>query len=223
MISVIYFIRHGLTEGNIKHWFYGSVDVPLLPEGIDQLKRLRAEGIYPDIPEGSPVFTSALVRTEQTLQTIFGDLPHRRLPEFNEFDFGRYEKAVFEEMKDDPEFMAGVNDEVGNLRFGGGDSRDSFRDRVARGLDILRQAHASHEKECQDEGLPRAVSLAVIHGGVISQVMRQLFPAENRDRYAWIPDPGMGYAVYFEGGEPARHELIGRQGTMNATGHMKNL
>ena len=43
----IHFIRHGITEGNLKRWHYGWADIPLAPEGMETLKRLREENIYP--------------------------------------------------------------------------------------------------------------------------------------------------------------------------------
>ena len=45
MKSYIHFIRHGVTEGNANRWFYGWADVNLLPEGVEELKRLA----YSDI------------------------------------------------------------------------------------------------------------------------------------------------------------------------------
>ncbi|MBQ1471194.1 MAG: histidine phosphatase family protein, partial [Eubacterium sp.] len=29
MESKLILIRHGITEGNLKRWFYGAVDIPL--------------------------------------------------------------------------------------------------------------------------------------------------------------------------------------------------
>ena len=69
--STIYLIRHGITEGNKKMWHYGWADIPLLPEGIEQLKEFKAEGVYPEIEDGA-FYTSGLVRTEMTMETIFG-------------------------------------------------------------------------------------------------------------------------------------------------------
>ena len=36
-------IRHGLTEGNIRRLYYGAMDLPLLPDGIEALHALRDE------------------------------------------------------------------------------------------------------------------------------------------------------------------------------------
>ena len=41
-------IRHGLTEGNIRRLYYGAMDLPLLPDGIEALHALRDGGGYPE-------------------------------------------------------------------------------------------------------------------------------------------------------------------------------
>ena len=50
MISYkIYFIRHGLTEGNEEGRYIGSTDLPLSREGQEALDRLQEECEYPDV------------------------------------------------------------------------------------------------------------------------------------------------------------------------------
>ena len=55
-------IRHGLTEGNIRRLYYGAMDLPLLPDGIEALHALRDGGGY---PEAEQYFTSGMTRTER--------------------------------------------------------------------------------------------------------------------------------------------------------------
>ena len=43
MASKIYLIRHGITEGNQKKWFYGAADIPLADEGREELRRIMAK------------------------------------------------------------------------------------------------------------------------------------------------------------------------------------
>ena len=38
----IYLIRHGETEGSLNGLFVGSLDLPLLPRGVEQVERLAA-------------------------------------------------------------------------------------------------------------------------------------------------------------------------------------
>ena len=58
-------IRHGLTEGNIRRLYYGAMDLPLLPDGIEALHALRDGGGY---PEAERYFTSGMTRTEQRIR-----------------------------------------------------------------------------------------------------------------------------------------------------------
>ena len=62
-------IRHGLTEGNIRRLYYGAMDLPLLPDGIEALHALRDGGGY---PEAEQYFTSGMTRTEQTFAALTG-------------------------------------------------------------------------------------------------------------------------------------------------------
>ena len=66
MYKTITLIRHGQTEGNRRHWYYGSTDLPLSQEGAEELERLAEEKIYPSA-EGAKIFTSGMTRTNQTL------------------------------------------------------------------------------------------------------------------------------------------------------------
>ena len=72
MASKIYLIRHGITEGNQKKWFYGAADIPLAEEGKEELKKLKEKNIYPEIPEDADLYTTGLLRTEQTFEILFG-------------------------------------------------------------------------------------------------------------------------------------------------------
>ena len=42
-------IRHGLTEGNVRRWYYGALDLPLCEAGADALREAAAAGLYPPI------------------------------------------------------------------------------------------------------------------------------------------------------------------------------
>ena len=96
-------IRHGLTEGNIRRLYYGAMDLPLLPDGIEALHALRDGGGY---PEAEQYFTSGMTRTEQTFAALYGDRPHGTLPGMQEMRFGEFEGKTYADLKDDPAFRA---------------------------------------------------------------------------------------------------------------------
>ena len=142
MKSEIILLRHGVTEGNQRHWFYGGIDIPLTEDGLQQLEKLRNHGVYPDLPARTQIFTTGLVRTEQTLEAVYGNQPHGEIHELQEYRFGKFEGHSFQELQNDPEFMEWVNDETFEKYLEGGDSRGSFTRRVLTGGDILMSKHS---------------------------------------------------------------------------------
>ncbi len=75
MMRRLHFIRHGTTEGNARKLYYGASDLPLLPEGEALIQKNADTGKYPN-PCGCALFTSGMLRAEQTFNIIYGDLPH---------------------------------------------------------------------------------------------------------------------------------------------------
>ena len=75
MKTKICLIRHGITEGNQKRLYYGSSDIPLAEEGIEMLRSLSAQEIYPDDTDAK-YYTSGMLRTEQTFSLIYGNREH---------------------------------------------------------------------------------------------------------------------------------------------------
>lgn len=207
MNSYIHLIRHGITAGNENRWYYGRMDIPLTARGIAQLEKLRADGIYPNV-QNADCYTSGMLRTEQTFQTIYGDLPHKTLPLLREMNFGAWEGMSFEEIEQDTAHKAAFDDWMritdGSFAFPeGGDSVNSFYARVRGGLAELEGLHRLKELSCRHNGND-AVSLVVCHGGVIAAAMEHYFPGERENFWQWIPDPGHGYTISFAAGKAIR-------------------
>lgn len=64
----IVLVRHGVTEGNLRHAYCGQIDVPLAPEGVAGIKELRAQGAYPPTELH---FSSPLARCLQTFELAY--------------------------------------------------------------------------------------------------------------------------------------------------------
>ena len=202
--SYIHFIRHGITEGNTRRWYYGWTDLPLLPEGIENLKKLRDAGTYPPLSDAD-CYTSGMLRAEQTLQTIYGDVPHRMLPLMKEMNFGSCECKTFDDLKEMPFFNDWISDKSVTIAYPDGDSVATFGARIQQGLAELRGLHQMKELSHRHSGKD-AVSIIVCHGGSIAASMEILFPGGRDNFWEWIPDPGHGYTVYFKESEPVRYE-----------------
>ncbi|MGM9605698.1 MAG: histidine phosphatase family protein [Faecousia sp.] len=175
-MSAIFLIRHGKTQANELHLYCGSTDLPLSPGGEAELKQLRYR-----LPP-SRFLTSGMVRTEQTLALLFGDIPHSQAPEFREIDFGCFEMQSYAQLKDDPDYLSWISGDNHRNVPPGGESGEQMEQRV---LSAFRRLEA--------ENIP---TVLITHGGVIACIMAYLFPSENKNRYQWQPEPGHGYAVY---------------------------
>ena len=64
---MIYFVRHGQTEANVKHIYTGEVNVPLTAVGVTQAEAAaeKLKGVRID-----RIFCSPLLRAKQTMQAI---------------------------------------------------------------------------------------------------------------------------------------------------------
>ena len=91
-------IRHGLTEGNVRRWYYGALDLPLCEAGQAAVQEAAAGGLYP--PLGNErVLTSGMLRTEQTLRLIYGEVLHESWADLREVRFGIFEGKPYNEHK----------------------------------------------------------------------------------------------------------------------------
>ena len=172
-------IRHGRTEANEKWLYCGSTDLPLLPEGREELRALRREAVYPDTA-GLRFATSGMRRTDETLSILFGEAERTALPAFREMDFGVFEMRSYEAMKEDPEYLAWITgDNTANVCPKG----ESGAIMEARVLTAWRELEKGPD------------TVLVTHGGPIAAIMAYLFPEEGKNRYEWQPKNGRGFLI----------------------------
>ena len=173
-------IRHGRTGANEKHLYCGSTDIPLSDGGRAELFAKKETTAYPDIT-GVRILISGMKRCEETLAILYGDIPHETDTAFREMAFGAFEMRSYEEMKNDPDYIAWITgDNEANIT-PGGESGNRMTERVINGLNRLMEENRD--------------VLLVTHGGVIAAIMASLFPEEGRNRYEWQPKPGGGYII----------------------------
>lgn len=184
-------IRHGRTEANERHLYCGRTDLPLSEAGRRELREWRDSGALPSM-EGMRIVTSGAARCRETLLELYGPVPQETDRDFWEMDFGAFEMRSYEELKNDPAYIAWITgDNEANVT-PGGESGDQMKARVLAALGRLM-------REGRDTAL-------FTHGGVIAAIMRELFPAEQKNRYRWQPEAGRGYEVDVEAG---RYRPIG--------------
>lgn len=177
-------IRHGLTEGNVRQLYYGSTDLPLLPEGVEALQKQAAAGIYPT--GAKRYYTSPLIRTQQTLKNIYGDVPFTVVDDLREMPFGIFEMATYDEIKDHPLYQGWKGDTFSTYVGPGGESWEMV---ALRGDKALREIIARGED-----------AVCVTHGGLIGSVMTMWFPGRIRP-FVDTPEPGKGFILTVEDGE----------------------
>lgn len=194
----LFLIRHGHTEGTSKKVFYGSTDLALTPEGADEIRQLESKGIYPS-PDNACLYTTGMLRTEQTFQLIFGDQPHGTIPELREINMGRFEMAPLDDLLKHEPSRRWFNGETPDFDFPDGDSTDTFTARIKKGAGILKD---------NMKKTPGKDTILVCHGGVISALMALFFPDYKEVTWEWIPEPGHGYEISFQDLQPVGYNCL---------------
>lgn len=105
MVTVVYLIRHGETEGDadgVKR-YKGSLDVPMSAHGEQQIE--GSAGLIKVLlgpEELSAVYCSGLIRAKKSAEIIGAkfDLTPKVVPELMERNFGRWEGMSFEEIEE---------------------------------------------------------------------------------------------------------------------------
>jgi len=173
-------IRHGKTEANEKHLYCGATNIPLSDGGRMELYEKKQSIVYP-AHTGYRILTSSMIRCEETLSILYGEIPHETDASFREMDFGAFEMRSYGEMQNDPDYIRWISgDNEANIT-PGGESGKQMTERVICGLQNLIAAG-------QD-------TILFTHGGVIAAIMAHLFPNEDKNRYEWQPKPGSGYTI----------------------------
>jgi broad specificity phosphatase PhoE len=187
----IVMVRHGETEGQSSVRFHGSADVRLNDEGRAQLRetarKMRNE-IF-DLVAASP-----LRRSWEGAVIVTGGAPVRLYPEFREVHFGQWEGMTAAEIEEsNPTLYRDWQAGAANFEYPGGELRESFRSRVARGLEALQASGAT-------------CVLLVSHKGVIRTIGERLLDAPLSE------GPELGSVISVTRGADGRwHE--GRRGS----------
>jgi len=174
--TTLYLVRHGQTEGNAKHQFIGSTDLPLDPLGERQARRVgdRFASITLDTLIASPLRRAQQTAGEIARTTGRDLVTHEGV---TEIDFGHLEGHTIEEVlakhPDMSDVLAAVDET--DIQWPGGESRSAFNRRVREAfMDII----ARHEEQ----------SVAVVcHGGVIGSFVAQIEGGSPNDfaRYSF--------------------------------------
>ena len=177
----IHLLRHGITDGNLKGQYIGSTDLPLCDEGIEQLKKLDKQYVYPG---AAAYIVSPMKRCLQTLEIIYPQAKGLVIEGLRECDFGAFEGQTAQELQESKVFADWISGGA-EAAPPNGESGDHFSERVFSTFEqivsgLLKTGTTS--------------SVIVTHGGVISMLLSRygLPQAAPTD---WPVEPGCGYSI----------------------------
>lgn len=201
MVTTLYLIRHGETEGAEVRRHKGSIDVPLSQEGIKQMEK-TASFMKDSIKAMAAVYTSDLIRAIKSAEVIAGDFGISPIvvSGLRERSFGLWEGMSFDEIKEKyPDaFGSWAKDP---LRFSpmGGESTIEVKERVMPAFHEILKRHGGD-----------TISI-VSHGGVNRVILCSLLgmPLENIFRIE--QDYGALNIIEFWDGVPVIKLINGRR------------
>lgn len=178
----IHFIRHGITDANLKGLYVGRTNTPLCDDGREKLELLKENCGYPQIQKA---YVSPLIRCRETAEILYPDV----LTEINnglvECDFGAFDGKSMKELEKDKAFVAWVNSGM-KTPPPGGESGEELELRVSEAL----------EEIFEDMMRRRLTSVGVItHGGVIMTLMAKFALPRRNGPYEWLAENGTGFTV----------------------------
>jgi len=173
MVTTLYLIRHGATEGQEEKRYKGSIDVPISKTGIGQIKKtgefIRAalRGSHLSAVYSSPL--SRAVRSAEIIASSFGLQPVI-VPDLRERHFGVWEGMTLTEISEryPDEFRAWASNPLEHSPLGG-ESTLQVRDRI---IPVYEEIISRHQGE----------NIAIAgHGGVNRIVLCHVLgmPLEN--------------------------------------------
>ncbi|RPF48078.1 alpha-ribazole phosphatase [Hydrogenoanaerobacterium saccharovorans] len=178
----IHFIRHGITEGNLKGLYVGRTDTPLCDDGRKKLLDLKENCGYPDIQK---LYVSPLTRCRETAEIIYPDSFTEIVQNFTEYDFGAFEGKAISELKTDPAFNAWIDSGMKTPPPGGESSTD-LEQRISDALEYVFENMMKN----------KLTSVGVItHGGVIMTLMAKYAYPKREKPYDWIVPNGTGFTI----------------------------
>lgn len=178
----IVMIRHLKTPGNEKRQYIGRTDEGLSEKAVQQFH----EQLNRKKEEAERLIASPMKRCIQTAELIYPGKEIDTEELLRECDFGLFEGKTYEELKENPAYIAWL-ESGGTIAFPEGEEQLIFRSRCVRGM--KRQIDRLFA-----EGIENAAF--VVHGGTIMAVLEEMAePVDGvkREFYHWQVENGGGY------------------------------
>lgn len=177
----IHLIRHGATDANVLGQYIGCrTDLPLSPEGLNELRLLKENMEYPDVES---IYSSPMLRCKQTAAVLFPEREITAVENLKEYDFGAFEGKTATELEHNPDFINWASGKVSATP--DGEDNADFVKRLCIGLnqivlDMLEKGTTS--------------SAVIMHGGAIMMLLAATAVPRHQP-VEWTADNGRGYSL----------------------------
>lgn len=177
----IHLIRHGATDANYDGRYIGcKTDLPLAPEGLNELRLLKDDIDYPEIER---LYSSPLLRCRQTGAVLYPDFEPVTVEELKEYDFGSFENKTAAELESNPNFIPWTSGRLSAPP--GGEDNSEFIKRICVGFNKI-------VLDMIENGLTE--SAVIMHGGAIMMLLG-VSAVPRHKPVEWTADNGRGYSV----------------------------
>lgn len=177
----IHLIRHGATDANYDGRYIGcKTDLPLAPEGLNELRLLKDDIDYPEIER---LYSSPMLRCRQTGAVLYPDFEPVMVEELKEYDFGLFENKTAAELESNPSFIPWTSGRLSAPP--GGEDNSEFIKRICVGFNKI-------VLDMIEGGLTE--SAVIMHGGAIMMLLG-VSAVPRRKPVEWTADNGRGYSV----------------------------
>jgi len=177
----IHLIRHGATDANYDGRYIGcKTDLPLAPEGLNELRMLKDDIDYPEIER---LYSSPMLRCRQTGAVLYPDFEPVMVEELKEYDFGSFENKTAAELESNPSFIPWTSGRLSAPP--GGEDNSEFIKRICVGFNKI-------VLDMIEGGLTE--SAVIMHGGAIMMLLGVSAVPRNKP-VEWTADNGRGYSV----------------------------
>ncbi|MDV2683405.1 histidine phosphatase family protein [Alkalihalophilus lindianensis] len=156
-------IRHGLTQYNAERRYLGHHDLPLIEDGLNQMRDLRRLCRTQRVDR---VFTSDLTRCQQTAAIVFPSEEPLLVPLLREYHFGDFEGYRYEDLCNHTLYQQWLQ-QPQHITPPNAETFLEFTERVVEGL-----------KHCLDVAFNEEYTkiALVTHGGVIRYLLSEYAP-----------------------------------------------
>ncbi len=176
----IHLIRHGATDANIKGMYIGNkTDMPLSPEGLNELRALKDNLDYPEIDR---LYASPMLRARQSAAVLYPNMPIYPVDNLKEYDFGDFEGKTAEELDLNPDFAKWV---AGKIAAPNGESNADFVKRLCVGLYQIVSDMLNNDLEN---------AAVIMHGGAIMMLLGACAVPQHTP-VEWTAESGQGYSL----------------------------